>query len=598
MLRNCQCIVSGAAIEIEPYIPPLQTFGTYWNARHRIFMSATVTDDAFLVKGIQLSPKTILNPLTYEKERWSGEKMVLIPSQMREGIERSRVVTLFGRPEARRKYGVVALVSSFNHTEDWKKCGATVAAKETVGLVLEKLQQGNFEATVVLANRYDGIDLPDDACQILILDMQPYSESLTDLYQETCRPESEATLMRTVRRIEQGLGRSVRGEKDYSVIVITGTDLTRLLLDKSSRKYLSSQMSTQIEIGIEIAEMVAQDIKAGETTEVSFKGLIDQCLNRDDGWKQFYQERMEAVKPLGANERVLQLYAEELAAEQQYLHRNYTSAVSKLQMLLDNGLTNDADRGWYLQEMARYNYRSNRSESEKLQTAAYKSNQLLLLPREGVTVTKITTVSQSRMERIIKWIRKYDSYQELNIALSDILSRLGFGIKADKFEQALDELSNALGFVGERPDKKWKEGPDNLWALDDTQYILWECKNEVYPSRREINEREADQMNRSCVWFRKHYLGSSVKNIIVHPSDYVPSNAAFTHEVEVMRERELKRFVETVRGFYKSFEMQDFHDLSPANIQQLVDTHNLSTSKLLSNYSTKLRNMKRELTKV
>ncbi|MFL5663386.1 MAG: DEAD/DEAH box helicase [Ktedonobacteraceae bacterium] len=598
ILRNCQCIVSGAAIEIEPYIPPLQAFGTYWNAPHRIFMSATVTDDAFLVKGIQLSPKTIQNPLTYENERWSGEKMVLIPSQMREGIERGRVVTLFGKSDSRRKYGVVALVSSFDHTKDWKKCGATVADKATVGLVLEKLQLGNFEPTVVLVNRYDGIDLPDDACRILILDMKPYSESLIDLYQEACRPDSEATLMRTVRHIEQGLGRSVRGEKDYSVIVITGTDLTRLLLDKSSRKYLSSQMSTQIEIGNEIAEMVAQDIKAGETTEVAFKGLIDQCLNRDDGWKQFYQERMEAVKPSGANERMLQLYAEELVAERQYLLGNYTGAVSKLQLLLDSGLTNTADRGWYLQEMARYNYRSSRSESERLQISAYTNNQRLLLPREGITVAKITAVSQGRMERIIAWIRKYDNYQELNIALSDVLGRLGFGIKADKFEQALDELSYALGFVGERPDKKWKQGPDNLWALDDTQYILWECKNEVYPSRQEIHERETEQMNRSCAWFGKYYIGSSVKNIIVHPSDYVSSAAAFTHEVEVMRERELKRLVETVRGFYKSFETQDFHDLSPVYIQKLVDAHNLSTSAILSNYATKLRNIKRDQTKV
>ena len=52
ILGNCQCVVSSSAIEIEPYIPPLDAFGTYWNASHRIFMSATVTDDAFLVKGL------------------------------------------------------------------------------------------------------------------------------------------------------------------------------------------------------------------------------------------------------------------------------------------------------------------------------------------------------------------------------------------------------------------------------------------------------------------------------------------------------------------------------------------------------------------
>ncbi len=591
ILGHCQCILSGEVVEIEPYIPPLNAFGTYWDAQHRIFMSATVTDDAFLVKGMQLSPETIKNPLTYEKESWSGEKMILIPSLIREELDRTKVVSLFGRPDLERKYGVVALVPSFNGTKDWEAHGAIIAKKDTVGKVLEKLQEGIFAQTVVLVNRYDGIDLPDDTCRILILDTKPYSESLIDLYQEACRPDSEATFMRIVRTIEQGLGRSVRGEKDYSVIVITGTDLTRLIYTRSSRKYLSNQMSTQIEIGIEIAEMACQDIKAEETPEEVFNGLINQCLNRDPDWKAFYAQQMETVKPSGANERVLQLYAAELAAEQKYLLGDYSDAVSKLQSLLDEGLANPADRGWYLQEMARYNYRFRRPESQKLQISAYNSNHLLLRPPLGVTVAKITTVSQGRMERIIEWIGQYASYQDLDIALSDILGRLVFGTKADKFEQALDELSRALGFVGERPDKVWKEGPDNLWAVDDTQYILWECKSEVDLARAEINKNEAAQMNSSCAWFGKYYTGSSVKNILVHPSNYVPSATAFTHDVEVMRERELKRLVQVVRMFYKSFETQNFHDLSSVHIQELVDVHNLSISAVLSNYTKKLRNI-------
>lgn len=59
-LKYCRCVFSGTALEIEPYIPPLEQFGSYAKAKHRIFMSATVTDDAFLIKGLQLKPETIL----------------------------------------------------------------------------------------------------------------------------------------------------------------------------------------------------------------------------------------------------------------------------------------------------------------------------------------------------------------------------------------------------------------------------------------------------------------------------------------------------------------------------------------------------------
>ncbi|MGH6810779.1 MAG: DEAD/DEAH box helicase family protein [Methylocella sp.] len=592
MLGHCQCIISGAAIEIEPYIAPLSAFGSYWKAEHRIFMSATVTDDAFLVKGLQLTPKTITTPLSYAKETWSGEKMVLLPSLIHEELDRERIVKGFAVPNPKRRFGVVALIPSFNRTKDWEAYGAIVAKKETVSDIIDGLKRGECEKPVLLVNRYDGIDLPDDSCRILVFDSKPYSESLTDLYQEFCRPDSEATLMRTIRTVEQGMGRSVRGEKDYCVVVVIGSDLVRLVRDRASRKYLSSQMAAQIELGLEIADMTRQEIEDGTPPVDAFSGLIRQSLNRDADWKAFYVEQMGKVRPSGANEQILRLYATELLAEETYAAGDYASASNELQKLLDSGSVSNDDKGWYLQEMARYNYLSNRTESQRLQVAAHKSNHLLLKPPTGVTVAKLTVLSQGRVDRIAKWVASLENYSNLDVNVSDILGRLVFGTKADKFEHALDELSRALGFAGERPDKEWKEGPDNLWALDATQYLLWECKSQVDINRAEINKREADQMNRSGAWFDKHYQGMNVKRIMVHPSNTVQSAAAFTYEVEAMREDELKKLVKSVREFFKSFEALNFKDLSPALIQKMVDVHNLAVPNLLTDYSKKLRNLK------
>ncbi len=487
---------------------------------------------------------------------------------------------------------MVALAPSFNRAKDWEAYGAVVAKKETVSQVIDGLKKGKFEKTVVLVNRYDGIDLPDDSCRVLVFDSKPYSESLSDLYQEFCRPDSEATLMRTIRTVEQGMGRSVRGEKDYCVIVVLGTDLVRLVRDKESRKYLSSQMATQIELGLEIADMARQEIENGEKAINAFNGLMRQCLSRDADWKAFYVERMGKVRPKGANEQVLRLYAAELEAEESFRSGDYASASEKLQELLDNGAISADDKGWYLQEMARYHYRSNRTESDRLQVAAHKSNRFLLKPASGVTVAKLTILSQGRVERIGQWVSSFGSYSDLDVSVSDILGRLVFGMKADKFEDALDELSRTLGFAGERPDKEWKEGPDNLWALDATQYLRWECKNEVEITRAEINKRETEQMNRSSAWFDKHYPGMSVKRIIVHPSNTVQSAVAFTHDVEAMREAELKKFVKSAREFFKSFESLNFKDLSTAHIQKVVNAHKLAVPDLLNLYTKKLYNLK------
>jgi len=581
MLAHCQCIVSGSAIEIEPHIAPLQSFGSYWKAEHRIFMSATVTDDAFLIKGLQLQPATIQKPLLYERESWSGEKMILLPSLIHSLLERTAVVSAFGPTDPRRQSGVVALATSFKNTADWAAYGARVAKTETVWTDIDGLRKGSYAQTLVLVNRYDGIDLPDDSCRVLIFDGKPYSESLVDLYQEDCRPESDATLMRLVRTIEQGMGRSVRGEKDYSVVIAIGPDLTRSLRDQHSRSYLSSQMATQIEIGLQIAGYAREEILAGADPKEAFFGLIRQCLNRDPGWKAFYTENMENVQPKGANKLLLDIYAAELEAEKCFMSGDHAAATARIQKLLDEHSFEAPDRGWYLQTMARYNYPSDRTECNRLQLAAHGMNRMVMRPPNLSKVAKLTVISQGRVERIAAWIRSHGSYEQLDISLGDILGRLVFGVKADKFEHALDELSRAIGFAGERPDKEWKEGPDNLWALDDVNYVVWECKSEVDLKRTEINKTEAEQMNRSAAWFQKHYPGCKAIHTEVHPAYKVQSAANFLVEVRAMRDKELKAFVRAVRNFFSSFERLNFNDLSLPHIQNLLQQHALDVSNLL-----------------
>lgn len=587
ILSHCQCVVSGAALEIEPNIAPLHSFGSYWKAGHRIFMSATVTDDAFLIKGLQLQPATVLNPLMYERESWSGEKMILLPSLISALLERTSIVSTFGPTDARRQSGVVALATSFKNTADWAAYGARVARTETVWADIEGLRKGGFSQTLVLVNRYDGIDLPDDSCRILIVDGKPYSESLIDLYQEDCRPDSDSTLMRLVRTIEQGMGRSVRGEKDYSVIIAIGPDLTRALRDQHSRSYLSSQMATQIEIGLQIAGYAREEILAGKDAQQAFFDLIRQCLARDPGWKAFYTENMESVQPKGANKLLLEIYEAELESEKLIMSRDHAGATARIQRLLDEHSFEHADLGWYLQVMARYNYPADRVEFNRLQLAAHNANRMVMRPPHGLKVTKLTVISQARVERIAEWIRSHGTYEQLEIALGDILGRLVFGVKADKFEQALDEVSRALGFAGERPDKEWKEGPDNLWALDDVNYIVWECKSEVDLKRTEINKTEAEQMNRSAAWFQKHYPGCKALHIEIHPAYQVQSAANFLIEVRVMREKELKGFVKAARKFFQSFERLNFNDLSLPHIQNLLQEHVLGVPDILDGSFTK-----------
>src|SRR3989442_9358725 len=188
-------------------------------------MSATVSDDSFLIKGMGLSAATIQNPLTFPGEKWSGEKMVLIPSLLSDTLDRGAIVERFAKPVKDRKFGIVSLVPSFKGATDWKSYGATLAEKDTIENVVAHLRNKEWDVTVVVATRYDGIDLPDNSCRILILDSRPRGESFFDRHQEKCLTDTDVVAAKTARTIEQGMGRSVRGERDYSVILLIGPDL-------------------------------------------------------------------------------------------------------------------------------------------------------------------------------------------------------------------------------------------------------------------------------------------------------------------------------------------------------------------------------------
>lgn len=57
------------------------------------------------------------------------------------------------------------------------------------------------------------------------MDSLPYFDSLADRYEEQACPNSELINKRIAQKIEQGIGRGVRGEKDYCAILIIGSEL-------------------------------------------------------------------------------------------------------------------------------------------------------------------------------------------------------------------------------------------------------------------------------------------------------------------------------------------------------------------------------------
>jgi len=583
-VANCQAFISGQTLEISPALMPIESFGSFSRAKNRVLMSATTQDDSFFIKGLGFDVDSVSNPLTNTELTWSGEKMILIPSLISEELERDSVISWLAKTNSDRQFGIVALVPSFNKKKQYEKIGAKVATSSNIFDVVKDLKDGSYSQTVVFVNRYDGIDLPDNACRILIIDSKPYFDSLLDRYEEDCRSDSDIINIRIAQKVEQGLGRSVRGEKDYSIIVLVGGDLVKFVKSTRSKKYFSAQTRKQIEIGMQVASFANEDADNEEPYKVVVN-LMNQVLARDEGWKEYYSEEMDAISSDEERKSIYDTLRIEYESERLFMMGEYDKACDLMQRLCDQFNDDDSERGWYLQQLARYKYRTSKIDSNQIQKSAFQNNLQLLKPREGISYKKIEFVNQSRVKRIREWIQQYDNYEEMMISLEGVIQNLTFGMPSEKFEAALKEIGEAIGFVSQRPDKEIKKGPDNLWCGIENQYILLECKNEVEDTRSEISKHEAGQMNSHSAWFESIYGDAKCKRILIIPVIKLSYHADFTHPVEIMRKNTLNKLKTNVKGFYKEFAKYVLHEVSDERIQQLLNAHDLDINSITTKYS-------------
>lgn len=585
MLKDCLCIISGSEIVITPYSIPMHMFGSFVDAKHRIFMSATVNDDSFFIKHLAMDADVVRNPLRYSKERWSGERMVLIPSLIDDDYDRTEVVNRFAKAEPGRTKGVVALTPSFEAANFWKDCGAVVASKDDISQHVENLKSGRCDKVVALANRYDGIDLPDDSCRILIIDSKPFSEDLMDRYLQSCRSDSDLLEIRLAQIIEQGIGRNIRGEKDYGVVILTGPTLVQAIQSSSTRQFFSPQTQNQIRIGFEIIEMAREELKSGRKTGEVIDRVIMQCIGRDDGWKDFYTDEMNKMVDMPRHESVIEIFIAERQAADLYRQGQFERAAEKIQELADREYVSALDKAWYLQEKARFLYPQSKIASNEAQKAAHKRNPFLLSPKEGMVVQKISSTGHRRAESVRDYISKFQSYQDFKFHVDACIDTLQFGVAAERFEGAVNELGKILGFSCQQPDREWKKGPDNLWCTRDSEFFIIECKNEVSTTRAEIYKEETGQMNNACAWFDQHYPGNKVQNIMIIPARKIGPGAGFNKIVRIMRPSKLNALRKKVRSFTMEFAGQDIRDLSTGFIDHAIRAHNLEVDTFIQNYT-------------
>lgn len=582
-LKDCLCVFSGTEIEITPYKLPLKKFGAFFKAKHRVFMSATISNDSFFIKDLGVEKKVVEVPLTLNN-KWSGERMILIPSLIDDSLKREEIINWISKVPKNHKipYGIIALVPSFEQAKIWEGAGAKLVKSETIEDEINKYKNEDFRNLLIFANRYDGIDLADSLCRILILDSEPQNESISEKYYATCIGNSEEQKIKKSQTIEQGLGRAVRGEKDYCVVLIIGNDLIKRIRYRNNLQYFSNQTKKQIEMGFQLAEYAKEDKDYNQDGFKVLGSIINQSLKREDDWKNYYDEQMSSIDYHNNHSDIIEVIKLESESEELYENGKYTEASKKIQIIIDKYIKNDEEKGWYLQKKARYLFPVNKIQSSEIQISAHQRNKSIFLPKKGYEVTKISLINQKRLENIKENLKKYDSFNEMMIDLDDILSKLSFGVYSEKFETAIDEIGKYLGFVTDRPDKYWKTGPDNLWAIKEDYYLFIECKSEVSENRVYIEKYEVGQFNTNIAWFNREYNNPKAKYAMIIPTKKININAAFNFPVVIMTRKKLENLSKNIRSFALNFKNLDFNEISIPFVEKALGSHNLTSDEIIS----------------
>lgn len=262
-LQACQVYLGFKEILIRPLIPPTETHRPFAQAKQRIYMSATLGEGGDLERLTGRKHITRLHVPNGWDRQGIGRRLFLFPTRSLQENEINElfleIVKIVGR--------AMVIVTSDRNAKKIKDVIRQNLKFDTFDAFQIETSKDPFisnpQAVAVVANRYDGIDFPDDECRLMFI--QGLSKA-TNLQESFFVKRMGATILlndRILTRVVQAFGRCTRGATDYAAIFISSEELQTYLLKIENREFLHPELQAEIEFGIE----QSKELEASEFVE-------------------------------------------------------------------------------------------------------------------------------------------------------------------------------------------------------------------------------------------------------------------------------------------------------------------------------------------
>ncbi len=251
-LADCQIFVSWSSILIRPYISPTETHPVFRQTKQRIFMSATLGNSGELERVTGCRKIKRLPIVGDWDKKGLGRRLFIFPDlslpsdlhndiliKLHQAAKHSVVIV----PNDRESNEISAILTNAVNGIRVFKANDLITSKH------DYCESQN--AAVIMANRFDGVDFPDDESRMLFICNLP---RVTHLQERFFVGKMAASLLFSERiktRIVQAAGRCTRNASDYSAVCILGDSI---LNEFTSPKVLSQyhpELRAEIAFGIE-----------------------------------------------------------------------------------------------------------------------------------------------------------------------------------------------------------------------------------------------------------------------------------------------------------------------------------------------------------
>lgn len=501
-LSSCLVHVAYGSIAVRPLLPPTDDNHCFAGAAQRIYLTATLGVGGEIERAFGRKKITRVRLPESAAAPRAGRRFFVFANLAEPG-EGARLTQ-----EIVALAGKALVLTQDNKTA--RKLIAELGQPAWPVFMREDIENG-FDGFVAaphaicgLANRYDGIDLPGDACRLVVMSGLPDADSLHERFLVRRAKVGVALAQRIRARVVQGFGRCTRGPNDWAIVVVASDDITRYLLRPEVLAALDDEVRAEILLGVENSKIAVSEVLEnaasflaqdeawrgdGEAALASFRtgalpevteaataiaaavpAEVEACaLARIGQWKRASESLYSAAQALASGGEIARPY------------RGFLLYLASVWM--DQAGEVEADEA--LRQSARSLIR--RSEETALPTRWIgemarlpDDDQAALAPSDAQAVASIASALAAGVRE-----------GRHNAQVDEMLSGLA-QTSATSYEPALTVLGQLLGADAQKPSGNGR--CDSTWCWGNVLWVAIEAKSEHEPSGL-VQQKDLRQAN-------------------------------------------------------------------------------------------------------